>query len=321
MGTQTKNYYLLRGQQQPASCIIAVGGGKGGVGKSFISSSIAIFLAKMGYKTYAIDLDLGGSNLHTSLGEPPASVGINEFIQNSELNLMDVSHTSKNFSNLKLVSGASEALDIANIKTGDASRIMSAIHKLPADYVILDLSAGTHSSTIDFFLMASHRLIVMTPEPNSIENAYRFMKSSFHRQLQRMGYAYKVSNVIEELMSQRAHYNIRMPSDLIRQLTQLYPEKTTQLHQILQNFCFELVVNQAYTLQDLELAASIQTVCEKYFGISTQALATIEHDNAVWQSLRLRRHLLLEYPHSRLYNQLMGLTRKLIQGEKTRAAA
>ena len=55
----TIDFSLIRGRTEPASTIIAVGGGKGGVGKSFVSSSLSIFLAHLGYNTLAIDLDLG----------------------------------------------------------------------------------------------------------------------------------------------------------------------------------------------------------------------------------------------------------------------
>ena len=99
----------LRGRSEPGSIILAVGGGKGGVGKSFVSSSISIFLAQLGFDTLAIDLDLGGANLHTCLGLPLSERGINEFVTNPKLELTDVIQETL-WPKLKLISGASEML-------------------------------------------------------------------------------------------------------------------------------------------------------------------------------------------------------------------
>ncbi len=100
----TAEFSPLRGRIEPGSTIIAVGGGKGGVGKSFISSSICIFLAQLGYDTLAVDLDLGGANLHTSLGVPLSNRGINEFIMNQKSDFSDLIQDT-HWPKLKLVSG------------------------------------------------------------------------------------------------------------------------------------------------------------------------------------------------------------------------
>lgn len=71
----------IRGRAQANSTIIAVGGGKGGVGKSFVSTNIAIFLANMGFSTTLMDLDLGAPNVHTSLGEPLPAKKLSRFLR------------------------------------------------------------------------------------------------------------------------------------------------------------------------------------------------------------------------------------------------
>ena len=66
------------------------------------------------------------------------------------------------------------------------------------------------------------------------------------------------------------------------------------------------------TNKDVELGFAIQSVCQKYFGLNAHYLGHLDHDNAVWQSLRKKRPLLLEYPNSRLYTQILGITRDLV---------
>lgn len=315
----TAEFSPLRGRIEPGSTIIAVGGGKGGVGKSFISSSISIFLAQLGYDTLAVDLDLGGANLHTSLGVPLTNRGINEFImdQNSDFSgLIQDTHWPR----LKIVSGSSETLDVANVDEVQRSRIMSAIFRHKADFTVLDLSAGTHHSTLDFFLMAKHKVVVFTPEPSSIENAYRFLKASFFRKLRRYEHQLQLKVQIDELLANRTTHGIKNPSDLIRVLVQREPVFGLKLKHILGEMNYQIVLNQARTRQETEMGLALQSVCNKYFGFHCDFLGGLEYDNAVWQSLRQKNHLLMANRQSHLYAQLMKIARSLANPQSARAA-
>lgn len=310
----------LRGRVEPGSTIIAVGGGKGGVGKSFISSSIAIFLAQLGYDTVAIDLDLGGANLHTSLGLPLHNRGINEFISDQNFDFKDLLQDT-HWPKLKLISGSSEALDVANVDEVQRSRIMSAIFRHKADFTILDLSAGTHHSTLDFFLMAKHKVVVFTPEPSSIENAYRFLKASFFRKLRRYEHQLQLKTQIDELLANRTTHGIKNPSDLIRVLVEREPVLGLKLKHILGEMNFEIVLNQARTRQETDMGLALQSVCNKYFGFPCGFLGGLEYDNAVWQSLRQNHHLLMANRQSHLYAQLMKIARALAKPYQAKNAA
>ena len=309
---QTPQYIIQRGKKKPTSQLIAVGGGKGGVGKSFISSSLAIFLSQMGYKTVLIDLDLGGANLHTYLGQGLPETGINEFIKDPSASISDVAQRT-HFRNLKLISGASESYDTTELSPTEKTRLMSEIFKLDADYVIMDLSAGTHTLTLDLFLMAQEKIVVMTPEPVSIENAYRFIRSCFYRRIKRFEYQLDLQDELKYVMGNRKELGIRTPADLLYHMNKHYPENGGELSQLMKSFSLEIVLNQGRTQNDLKLAPSIRTVCNKYFGITCELLGEIEYDNAVWQALRQRKHLLVESPHSRLYTQLMKISRQLVK--------
>lgn len=300
----------LRGRTEPGSIIIAVGGGKGGVGKSFVSSSLAIILAQLGYNTLAVDLDLGGANLHTCLGAPLSDRGINEFITNPQLEFSELIQ-STHWPKLKLISGSSENFETANVTDVQRSRIMSSIFRHKADFTVLDLSAGTHTSTLDFFLMAQHKMVVFTPEPSSVENAYRFLKASFYRKLRRYEYQLQMGPMIDELTANRTDLKIRNPSDLMRVISQKEPVLGTKLKSLMSDINFEIILNQARTRQEIDLGHALQSTCNKYFGFPCQFLGGLEYDNAVWQSLRQRHHLLMANRQSHLYAQLMSIARKI----------
>jgi len=310
----------MRGRKEPNSVIIAVGGGKGGVGKSFVSSSLSIFLSQLGFDTLAVDLDLGGANLHTSLGLTPHNRGINEFILDPHLNFSDLVQPT-HWPKLKMIGGASEVFDIANVDETQRSRVMSAIFQHKCDFTILDLSAGTHHSTLDFFLMARHKVVVFTPEPSSIENAYRFLKAAFFRKLRRYEHQLHLKEQIDELLTNKVSHNIKSPADLLRVLTLREPILGGKLKSILHQLNYEIVLNQARTRQEIDMGLSLQSVCNKYFGFPCQFLGGLEYDNAVWQSLRQRHHLLMANRQSHLYAQLMSIARKIAKAQSLSAVA
>src|ERR1035438_5027948 len=92
----------------------AVGGGKGGVGKSFVISNLAISLARTGKKVIAIDLDLGGANLHTALGCDIPRTTLNDFLI-GQCGKLDDLLVKTSISNLSFISGANDSVGIANI--------------------------------------------------------------------------------------------------------------------------------------------------------------------------------------------------------------
>ncbi len=306
---QQFDFSYLRGQREPQSVLIAVGGGKGGVGKSFVSSSLALLLAHRGFDTVLVDLDLGSANLHTYLGQGPTQKGINEYLLQPELKFQDVISPTP-FPHLRFVSGASEQLNVSTLQEGQKGRLMSALYNTPADFIVLDLSAGAHDTTLDFFLMASRQVIVMTPEPSSMENAYGFMKAAFYRKLKRHEKQLRLGGLLGQLMAKRQELGIRTPADLLQMVLLKEPERGLQLKKVMRDLSFEIVLNQARSQNDANLGPSIKTVCNKYFGVSANLLGSLDYDNAVWQALRKRRPVLLEYPHSRLYTQLTTISRQ-----------
>ncbi len=313
-----KDLNLVRGQLEPQSTIIAVGAGKGGVGKSFLSSSLAVLLSHFGFETLLVDLDLGAGNVHTCIGEGMSSIGVNEFLQQPNMAFSEVITPTRQ-KHLKLVTANTEAFDVANITEDQKSRLMSAIYSHRSDYIVLDLSAGTHDATLDFFLMAQRKIVVFTPEPTSVENAYRFMKSAFYRRLRRYEHHLHLESEFNHVMTDKQRYGIRNPSDLLRIIGEKSPERIEELSNVVSGLDFNLIVNQCRSMRDNELGPQIKSVCHKYFGVPCELLGHLEYDNAVWQSLRKRRPLVIEYPHSRLYAQLSAIARRVV-GNKIRSA-
>jgi flagellar biosynthesis protein FlhG len=295
--------------------IWAIGGGKGGVGKSFILSNLAISLARWGKRVVAIDLDLGGANLHTALGADIPAKTLTDFFEGRTSRLEDLL-VETNISNLKYISGANDSTSAANIKDEQHKLLLSKLIQLDADYILIDLGAGTHAMTLDYFLLASRPIVALTPEPTSIENAYRFIKSAYFRWIRTIENNMGIKSLVDQAMSEKNSLGIRTPSDLVNKISLINPEVGRLFRAEVEKFEVFLTMNQVRTQSDVEIGHAVTTVCKKYFGIETHYIGYLEYDNAVWQSVRKRKPLILEYPYSNLVAEFTLIAKNLDDYER-----
>jgi len=152
------------------------------VGKSFFSCILALYYARKGEKILLTDLDLGGCNLHTWLGISPfTSAGLDEIF--TERRPMGELIQSTFEPGLFFLQGPIQHLSAPNLKYSQKRGLLKGLRKLSFPRIIADLGAGTHYNVIDFFLLGSLGIVVVTPERTSIENAYRFLKVALIRRL------------------------------------------------------------------------------------------------------------------------------------------
>ncbi|MBI3605556.1 MAG: AAA family ATPase, partial [Nitrospirae bacterium] len=273
--------------------IWAIGGGKGGTGKTFLSGNLAISLSKMGKKVILIDADLGCANLHTCLGIAGKGPTLSDFIRGKVNSIQDVLLATE-IPNLSLISGAQDFLEIANPKYREKMRLIRRIQDLDFDYIILDLGAGTSFNILDFFLVSDVGILTVLPEPTSIENVYRFIKSSFYRRFKKVVKDPLIKDVITLAMDQKNELGIRTPFDLIEQVEKIDGEVGKKLKDQLYNFKPKVIVNQVRSKDDITLGFSMRSSCSKYFGIQVEYIGYVEYDDAVWKAGKASRPLMLE---------------------------
>ncbi|MCT4641641.1 MAG: P-loop NTPase [Bacteriovoracaceae bacterium] len=291
--------------------IWAIGGGKGGVGKSLVTANTSICLALMGYKVVTIDLDLGGANIHTCLGLPIPQKTLSDYIT-KKVDTIEELIVPTPIKNLSVISGAQDELAIANMKQAHKSKILSKLGRLDADFVLLDLGAGTTANTLDFFLTADKGILVMLPEPTSIENTYRFIKSVYHRKLTSLQEVYEIEYLVNEAMNSKMGKNATTPTALIEKISQMDPKVGSLIKTQMENLNFQIIINQVRSQSDIDIGFSIKSVTKRYFGIDMDYAGYLDYDPSVWQSVKKRKPLLMEFPNSKLVTNFEKIVTKLL---------
>ncbi|HVG64377.1 MAG TPA: P-loop NTPase [Hyalangium sp.] len=276
--------------------VIAVGGGKGGIGKTLVSANLGIALAQAGMRVLLVDADLGGANLHTCLGVGQPSASLSDFVRSNKVQIEDIIIPT-GVPQLSLIAGAQDVLDAANLKYAQKQKLLRTLMIQPVDYLLLDLGAGTSFNTLDFFLVADHGVLVVLPEPTAVENAYRFVKAAFFRKLQQVEAQYGIEELVESALTTREGA-LRTPHDFVAQVCQQDPAAGARLERDLQSFRIRLVVNQARTDADMNVGTAVVAAWKKFFGLEMDDLGAIRYDDEAWRAVRKRRPILLERPES-----------------------
>ena len=152
--------------------IIAITSGKGGVGKTSLSVNLAIMLARMGENVLLMDADLGLANVNVLLGITP------------EYTLYDVVKGNKSLSDIiievlgiKIIPGASGFSILANLPDDIRKKLIDEFKTLEEhSIIILDTSAGLSYNVISFLLASDEVIVLTTPEPPAMTDAYGIIK-------------------------------------------------------------------------------------------------------------------------------------------------
>jgi len=160
---------------KPKARVITVTSGKGGVGKTSISINLAIQLTRLGKRVVVFDADFGLANIEVMLGVRP------------QYNLADMMFRGKDLTDIitqgeegiSFISGGSGIQELASMNREQVMYLTSRLIALDkfADVIIVDTGAGISDSVLEFVLASTEVLLVATPEPTSITDAYALLKA------------------------------------------------------------------------------------------------------------------------------------------------
>ena len=292
--------------------LIPIGGGKGGVGKTFLTSNIAVALANEGRRVVAVDGDLEGANLHTALGVRRPVHSLAEYVSRREEDVQKLIEDTP-YPNLRLISGVGGDLGDAQPSHSRRLAFIRALRRLDADVVLLDLGAGTHAAVLDYFMVCDDGLVVLAPEPTSIENAYSFMRAAFYRRLQLAMVTPEVRRLVSVAMDQRNERGIKTPFDLLREVERNDAQAGARLMATMRAFRPRIVVNDVRTAEDIKLGFSVRSICRKYYAIEADYVGYVNHDPAAREAIRNCTTVVTTSPKASAAVYLQRIARKLLE--------
>ena len=279
--------------------IIAVGGGKGGIGKSLVCTNLAIGMALSGQKVILMDTDFGASNLHALLGIKNPAHGFQDFF-NDEITNKQSLLIDTGISNLKFVSGAGDNPGSANIDSDKINTVISFIKSLDADTVLLDLGPGTNYNVIDFFNISTQNVVLTTPEMTSVMKTFSFVRSALFR---RVSLEFQDNHDIQKMVdhSNPGSADIEAyTTGLLRdRFVKDFPEQLEQFNYIVKNFTPGLVVNRVRSKKDLKTGDNLLKLVRKFLEVETTYLGFIIESDRIRDSVDEMIPFLIKDPQSK----------------------
>ncbi len=290
-----------------AKRLLAVGGGRGGVGKSLVAQNLAVYFAQLGKTVTLVDCDPTGANIHAQFGLDALAQPIDGDAEDLGKLLLPTSVPG-----LSILPGPHDALDAPlQLRAGRKSRWLSQLRAIPTDYLVIDVGPGHAHFAVDLMLAADFAICVTIPEPPAIEATYRFVRAAYRRRLRR---ALAKDRFRLSLVDRAVRDIGRLPSPLAviralaksdRALSELAWAEAQRLH-------LYLAVNQTRVRTDLELASAMCALSRRHYGIVLDELGWIESDDTVWLAVRRRRPLLVDSPTSKAARNIERIARRVV---------
>ncbi|WP_022852061.1 P-loop NTPase [Limisalsivibrio acetivorans] len=262
--------------------IISVASGKGGVGKSFFSSNIAMALSSAGSRVLLVDADLGGANLHDFVGIRVPGVGLYDFLKEKAPIDKVIQNTP---AQVDFIGGSGDILGMAHITNYEKLKVLNKLKALDYDHVILDLGAGTSYNMIDFFNSADRKVMLMNSEPTSLENSYGFLKVALYRKIEQLlRKDYRFADICKKLRSKSMNYpSVSSIKDSMRSIdVKLIPK----VEEIAVSYKVGIVLNMLKTKKELNVFYGFENVAKKYLSIDIEKLGFIPYDIRVSESVK-----------------------------------
>ncbi len=292
--------------------IIPIASGKGGVGKTIFTANLGVALASLGKTVILVDLDLGSSNLHTCLGVKNRHAGIGSFIYKKSESLESLV-VETGIPRLFLIPGDALLPGTANLPYFRKLKILKELENLPADYVLLDLGAGSSYNVVDFFLIASSGLIVTTPETTAILSSYSFLKTAVFRLLFRTFPAKsRERDYISDFMTERIEGSGTDFTDMLTGIEQISEESAEQCRRQLSSFYPRIVLNMGKSHQDLLTGRKLRTIATRNLGIGMEYIGFLKHEEPIVRSILERRPFILIEPENAFSRAVLTVAEKLI---------
>ncbi|MFQ5766446.1 MAG: helix-turn-helix domain-containing protein [Acidobacteriota bacterium] len=274
--------------QEKKARVLALAGGKGGVGTSLLAGNLAIHLARQGWSVVLMDLDPSGAALHTQVGVefPARNLGLRAGRRPPPLKDLLV---AGGIPNLKLLAGVPDTF-LRHSRDAFGADLIREAETLPCDLVIVDAGSG-RSRAVQLTCRAARSLVlVATPEPNALSGTLKLQASVLYGTLEETLGARKAA----EFKAALAEKGLRA---LLAHLGQDNPIQGKLIAAVRQRH-FGFVLNQTRSSVDLEAATRVGAVLSMMQAVIIDPIITLEYDLSALQVSGERRVLSQRFPNS-----------------------
>ncbi|MCP4677444.1 MAG: P-loop NTPase [Deltaproteobacteria bacterium] len=263
---------------------IAVGGGKGGVGKSLVAANLAVTLAQSGRSVVIVDADLGGANLHTLFGIDRPEVLLEHFVA-KKVERLEETILSTGIAGLSIICGGMPILGAANPKFAQKMKLIRHILALEFDIIVIDVGAGIGFNVLDMFNAAEIQIIVFTPQLTSLHNGYGFLKAAIHRRLQRL-----LPTELRDLMlATSPESGAESLADVLVRLAEQDPEETERAKTVLRAQKLFLAGNMIRNAKERHVIGAVGKMVRDHLQLEAPVIATLKYGDKLARSVNERR--------------------------------
>lgn len=242
-------------------------------------------MAKNGKSSTIVDLDLGGSNLHTCLGLKNINPGVGNFLSGKGVAFHDIVQKTP-YPRLQFIPGDVLVAGLTNMSLSQKKRVIRHILKLDSDYVIIDLGSGTHSAVIDFFLISNSGFVVTTPQATSIVNTYNFLKNLMFRFFQRALSPYSdASEYLRGLLREQSPNSTPTISQIVAAIENKNNEAGQKAKRYLSVLHPKLIINLADSPDNIHISEQLRDLIKRNLEIEVECMGLIYDDKAVRTSV------------------------------------
>lgn len=294
--------------------IIPVASGKGGVGKSLLSANLAIALGQSGKKVVLADLDLGASNLHLVLGQQAPKQGLGTWLTgHGEFKDIII---KTDYKNVDFIAGDSEIPGLSTLKAPQKSKLIKAFKNIDADFLIIDLGAGTHQIILDLFLLSSQGIVVTAPAVTATLNGYLFLKNAVFRL---MHSSFKsttpAAKMITKLKQDATSLQRLYIPRLIEEIRKVDSVSADKFERNLKTFRPRLIMNMIEDPKDADRAQRIRVSCNQYLGLDIEHLGIMYKDSLEDRALASRLPVIVYKPQSVLSQAIYRISEKILAAD------
>lgn len=293
---------------------ISIGGGKGGIGKTFIAANIAIALSTFKttppIKVTVVDTDLGGSNLNNFLGIKRPDHTLADLLRKRVTDIKDVTIETR-FERMNLIAGADDLLDIANLTHQQKLKLINSFQKIDSDFIIFDLAAGNELKTLDFFNQANIGIIVTTPEPTAVQNAYSFARNTLLRKILTQSSKNKVIKTITNQFIDGSLDGVKSIRSYIETIAAEDSKSAELVSEIIEKHRPKLILNQLESRSDRETGERFRELARMFLKIEMDFLGWIPYDHRVKAAVRSGDAFLEKFQNTRTSAHFYAIAKTL----------